>query len=147
MGVTLESKNRSADFGYFGFYRLRRKVAELLDGKIGYHVGYHYEETSKPHFFENKQDEERFWKKYDERTDFLIEQTPKKYRKTFLFLYEPDVEGSVTYGTCKQVLDVIGDYDDDVKYGYAGRPDCATFKDFKELLRDCVETKTKLRWR
>lgn len=142
MGVTIDSKNKSIDLGYFGFFRLRRKVAELL----GEDVGIHYDELSKSHLFDDKEKEDEYWKKYDEITEFLVERTPKNRRKVFSFLYESDCEGSVTYGTCKQILETIGDYDDDVKYGYAGRPDCAMFSDFKELLRDCVDTKTKMTW-
>ena len=142
MGVSVSSKNHSIDLGYFGFFRLRRQVARL----VGEDVGIHYAELSHPHFFTDKKAEAAYWEKYDGLTEYLIGKYPGKVRKVFDFLYAPDAEGSATYGTCSQVLGVIGDYDDDIPYGYVGRPDCAMFRDFKMLLQDCVDTKTKLEW-
>ena len=54
-------------------------------------------------------------------------------------------DAEMTYGTAKQLLSVIGDYDDDVIYGYAGwGKDAARFRDFKELLQDAADTKNEL---
>lgn len=41
----------------------------------------------------------------------------------------------------------IKDYDDDICYGYCDKPDCAMFKDFKELVKDCIDTNTPMKWR
>ena len=142
MGVTISSKNHSIDLGYYGFFRLRQKIAEL----IGNDVYEHYCKLRNTPFFETEDLEDQYWENYDKTTETLIEQYPKNIRKVFGFLYTSDVEGSVSYGTCKQILQVIGDYDDDLAYGYAGRPDCARFKDFKNLLKDCVDTKSRMRW-
>lgn len=145
MGVTIRSKNFGIDLGYFGFFRLRRKIAELISED----AGIHYEELSHPSqplFFKTKDEEDEYWKKYDEVTECIVSKCPKNIHKVFDFLYESDVEGSVTYGTCKQILDVIGDYDDDIIYGYAGRPDAARMKDFKSILEDCVKNKCKMTW-
>lgn len=62
------------------------------------------------------------------------------------FLLQSDCSGSIRFGACKQILKVIGDYDDDICYGYAGRKDCAMFRDFKAILQDCVDTKSDLVW-
>lgn len=50
------------------------------------------------------------------------------------------------YGACKEILKVIGDYDDNICYGYAGRSDCAMFRDFKAILQDCVDNKCDMVW-
>ena len=142
MGVTIRSKNHEIDLGYFGFFNLRMKIAELA----GDDVGSHYYQLREGHSFPSSEEEEEFWKEYDETTRILVEKSPKNVRKVFDFLYEPDCEGSVTYGTCKQVLGVIGDYDDNIIYGYAGRPHPAMFRDFKIILEDCVENKCRMRW-
>ena len=42
---------------------------------------------------------------------------------------------------------VIGDYDDSIIYGYAGRNNPAKFKDFKEILQDCVDNKCFMVWK
>ena len=52
----------------------------------------------------------------------------------------------IRYGACKNILKVIGDYDDNILYGYCGRPDCAKFADFKSILQDCVDTKSDMIW-
>lgn len=38
------------------------------------------------------------------------------------------------------------DYDDNVLYGYIGRPDCAKFRDFKAILQDCADNKCDMIW-
>lgn len=45
------------------------------------------------------------------------------------------------------VIKVIGDYDDAIHYGYAGRKDCAMFRDFKAILTDCAVHKCDMVWR
>lgn len=50
------------------------------------------------------------------------------------------------YGACKELLKIIGDYDDNVLYGYIGRPDCAKFRDFKAILQDCADNKCDMIW-
>lgn len=47
----------------------------------------------------------------------------------------------------KIILNSIGDYDDSIIYGYAGRKNPAKFKDFKEILQDCVDNKCFMIWR
>lgn len=66
--------------------------------------------------------------------------------KVARFLYSADVEAKLPYGVAKKLLEVIGDYDDNIIYGYWGRPDRAMFKDFKAILQDCVDTKSALIW-
>ena len=57
-----------------------------------------------------------------------------------------DCEGLIRYGACKELLKIIGDYDDNVLYGYIGRPDCAKFRDFKAILQDCADNKCDMIW-
>ena len=142
MGVTISSKNHSIDLGYFGFFRLRQKIAELM----GEDVGVHYAKLRESHMFTNKQEEAKYWKKYDEETEAIANRYPKSAWKVFDFLYASDCDGEATYGTCKQILNVIKDYNDNVIYGYAGRADSAKFSDFKKLLQDCAESKCKMKW-
>lgn len=143
MGVTIHSPISSADMGYFGFYRLRYTVAKCL----GDDVADHYQVIMHPPVFENAFAEQTYWDAYDRKLNEMIERYPVKTHKVFAFLYAPDTEGDITYGTCKQILSVIGDYDDDIIYGYAGWGDkAARFRDFKRILQECADMKAKLKW-
>lgn len=142
MGVTISSPHRSIDLGYFGFFRLRRKIAQL----VGEDVGEHYGQLAHTHLFRDKEEEEEYWRKYDALTEKMVGRYPKSVRKVFSFLYAPDCDGSVSYGTCKQILRVLGGYDDNIVYGYAGRPDGARMADFRRVLEDCVSAKKPMRW-
>lgn len=141
MGVNISSKHCSIAMGYYGFLRLRRSVATLCPKGIAGHYNYlldnlHYIATHK---------EVSDW--YDEGIDRLYETFGKRYGKILDFLYASDCDAEMTYGTAKQLLSVIGDYDDDVIYGYAGwGKDAAKFSDFKKLLQDAVGTKSKWGW-
>lgn len=140
MGVTIHSPNFSIDMGYFGFERLRQKIADLTAKDIGEHY--------KALLGGAAGKENDVWiESYNRKTEELAEKYNGRYNKILNFLYAPDCDGKVSYGTCKDMLHVIGDYDDNILYGYAGRPDCAKFADFRKLLEDCVENKKPLRWR
>ena len=140
MGVTLNSKNYECDFGYNGFNRLRTTIAEL----VGSDLGEHYKKLDEPMLMD---DEERamFYHKYDLETQKLTKKYPKA-SAVFSFLYQSDCEGKLACKDCKQLYDLIKDYDNDSLYGYCGRPDCAKFRDFKQIVKDCVETKTSMEW-
>ena len=83
---------------------------------------------------------------YNDETERLVEskELPIKIAD---FLYQSDCDGKIRYGTCKEILKVIGNYDDSIIYGYAGREKPAKFKDFKEILQDCVDNKCFMIWR
>ena len=56
------------------------------------------------------------------------------------FLYQSDCDcKSVPVKTCRHLWKFIKDYDDDYVYGYAARPDRAMFKDFKQIVKECIE--------
>lgn len=143
MGVTIKCKKtgREMDVGYFGFFKLRAKIAELVDSEVGEHynkldgiLGIPYPER------------ENVLKLYDDETERLVENKVLPI-KIADFLYQSDCDGKIRYGACKEILKVIGDYDDSIIYGYAGRKNPAKFKDFKEILQDCVDNKCFMIWR
>jgi hypothetical protein len=141
MGVHVSSKHRDIAMGYFGFQRLRRTVADLCPKEITDHYSYLLDNMC--YIVAHKEVSD--W--YDEGIARLYEMFGKRYGKVLDFLYASDCDAEMTYGTAKQLLSVIGDYDDDVIYGYAGwGKDAARFRDFKELLQDAAGTKTKWGW-
>ena len=141
MGVTIKCKKtgQGIDMGAGGFEHLRCKVSELC----GEPWKSHYETLVGPPRYSK---DDAFYAQFNETTERLLAEKRISI-KVVDFLLQPDVEGRIRYGACKQLLEIIGDYDDDILYGYAGRPDCARFRDFKELLRQCAEHKCDLVWR
>lgn len=143
MGVTIKCKKtgREMDVSYSGFFRLRKKVAELVSQE----VGEHYQELDEI-FRITSSEKESVLKSYDDETERMIERKALPI-KIADFLYQSDCDGKIRYGACKEILKVIGDYDDSIIYGYAGRENPAKFKDFKEILQDCVDNKCFMIWR
>ena len=141
--MSAKKTKRSIDLGCGGFLRLRRKVADLCGEEVSAH--YRLMLDSLYDSFDTTEGKQAFWEDYDQKTVRLV-QSGKLNIKIADFLYETDLGGQATYGTCKNLLKVIGDYDDNILYGYAGRPDCARFRDFKAILEDCVRTKSALVW-
>ena len=140
MGVTIYSKNHSIDLGYGGFNNLRKKVAELT----GIEIFNHYKELDKGMFL-NGEARKKFFKDYNKKIS-EIEESQKIHPAILDFLYASDCEGKLTYGKCKQIYKVIKDYDDNILYGYSGRKDCAMFKDFKGIIKDCIDNKCAMEW-
>lgn len=140
MGVTLESKKGkiSLDMGYGGFLSLRKKVAELCSPEFGKH----YDTIDKAPFIFGR---EEYFKKFDIKTEELLKRKVVS-PKVVDFCLQSDREGRIHYGACKEIYKHIKDYDDDFCYGYAGRPDCTMFRDFKNLLKECIDNKCDLVW-
>lgn len=140
MGITMKSKNYSIDMGYFGFSGLRRKVANLAGEEIGLHYNHLYDGVFL--FGEKK---EKFFTEYNKK----INELEKKFNIAdgiLDFLYASDCKAKISSKKCKQVYKIIKDYDDDVLYGYSGRKDCAKFKDFKKIVKDCIDSKCCMEW-
>lgn len=140
MGVTIESKNFSADMGYGGFNRFRTKVAQLSHIEFGKH----YAELENTMFLFGTEREEYF-KKYDAKTKNLIK-TNIVTVEIANFCYQSDCEGDIDQEQAKQIYEKIRDYDDNICYGYAGRPDCAMFSDLKNIFKDCAENGNAIEW-
>lgn len=126
--------------GYGGFHNLRAKIAGLVCDDLKEHYVYLDKGTW-------LKDAERgvFYKEYNLKLDGI----QKKYKipnAVLVFLYASDCDGKLTPFKCKKLYELIKDYDDDILYGYCGRPDCAKFKDFKELVKDCVDNKCFMEW-
>ena len=142
MGICIYSKHKSNNLGYGGFYQLRKTIASLCPEEIRKHYmrladGYYSVAAEDPGFVE-----------YDKETEKLYVKYKAKYGKVIDFLYAPDTDAVLTYGTAKDLLRIIGEYDDDIIYGYAGWGDKAMrFRDFKEILQDACENKAKWGWR
>lgn len=140
MGVTIESKNFSADMGYIGFNRFRNKVANLSNSEFGKH----YANLEKGMFlFGNEK--ESFFKEYDAKTKNLIDKNLVSVGIAN-FCYQSDCEGSIDQDQAKEIYEKIKDYEDNICYGYSGREDCAMFSDLKNIFKDCTENGDTVDW-
>lgn len=136
MGVTIQTKHApSIDLGYIGFRGLRTRIAYLVNEELGKL----YEDIP---MYGTKED----FEKYDKRIQDLSVKLGDEYDCIFEFLYASDCNGKISYKTSKEIWKYIKDYDDNVCYGYSGRPDCAMFKDFKEIIKSSMEKRCIVEW-
>lgn len=146
MGVTIQCTKtyKSIDMGYGGFNSLRNKVAELA----GEPFASHYQKLFEPEymFCFDSEDRKRLFDEYNAKTERMVKAGEASI-KIVDFCLQSDCGGCITHKQCRKILEVIGDYDDNICYGYVGRRDCAMFKDFKEILKDCVKHKCDMVWR
>lgn len=143
MGVTISctKTGRTIDMGSGGFLRLRSKISEL----VGEPWTSHYKALVEERICDEKE-REKFYEDFDKKTEELLNKKCVSV-KIVDFCLQSDCEGSIRYGACKELLKVIGSYDDNICYGYVGRKDCAMFRDFKRILEDCAEHKCNMTWR
>ena len=141
MGITIrcEKTHTSHDLGCLGFLNLREKVAELCSPEFGEHYKTLF------YIFAVGGDKTKFYKEFDKKTAELLERKVVSV-KVVDFCLQPDCEGKIRYGACKEIYKHIKDYDDNVCYGYSGRQDCMMFKDFIELVKECYDNKSDLVW-
>jgi hypothetical protein len=141
MGITIESKNFSADMGFGGFNRFRNKVATLSNLEFGKH----YTKLDSAMFLQGVE-RESFYKEYNAKTVELIK-TNIITVEIANFCYQADCEGSIDQDQAKQIYEKIKDYDDNICYGYAGMSDCTMFSDLKNIFKDCTENGDTVDWR
>jgi len=140
MGVTVKSKNYSIDMGYNGFNMLRTKIAELT----GPEIHEHYKKLNDGIYLYG-QPQKEFFEEYNKAINEL-EKSKNIPHGILDFLYKSDCGGKLPFTKCKQIYEVIKDYDDNIAYGYVGRSDCAVFSDFKKLIKDCADNKCRMEW-
>lgn len=142
MGVTIESKNFSIDLGYGGFRNLRLKVAELTADDIFDH----YKKSTDGMQLYDEDKRKRFYEEYNKKTNALDLKYEGKMSNILDFLYASDCSGKMDAEHCRSIYNVIHDYDDNIKYGYVGKKDCAMFKDFKNIVKDGIDSEEGFEW-
>ena len=139
MGVEVSCKKTgySMTLGYGGFFRWRLKIAELCDTKWYDH---YKKLVDAPLSFLDKE----WYNKFNKETERLIDQEGVDVRLVD-FCIQSDCGGSITYGTCKKILKLIGDYTDDIAYTYLAYADHDWDK-LKAILQECADTRSRLVW-
>lgn len=138
MGITLGNREHSIDMGCGGFMALRQRIASLLSEEFGEL----YKVWVRPCSPISDEEGNRMLKTlYEAGTltdndDVVID-----------FLFASDLGGKLSVKGCKRLWKLIKDYDDNIVYGYIGRPDRAMFKDFKEIIKESAENNWIVKWR
>lgn len=141
MGITIKSNNFTVDVGYMAFNKFRIKVAELTNLKFGAHCKSLFESTYLP-----DREKRGFFIKYNKETKRMIEESIVSVGIAN-FCHQADYKGYIDQKQAKEIYEKIKDYDDDILYGYVGRPNCARFSDYKNIFKDCTENGGIIQWR
>ena len=137
--IIKNSQESSIEIGYFGFYRLRRRIAELAAPDIFNAYSMVPDVKSETEKKEYSQYLNRLEKKYSDDSRSLV----------LDFLYASDCDGSMDAEHCKAIYDLIKDCDDKTQYGYVDRAAWdipATIATFADLLREAAEDGKGIEW-
>lgn len=140
MGLTITARKApySLDCGYFGFTFLRCEIAIALFPDFG--------EKYKAYFMtRNKREQDKLWKDVCDIGNPLIKEG--RMKPGFVeFLTASDGDTTLPLKYTYGLWDQIKDLELDIKFGYQGQEDCATFTDFKNLVKWCAENRRCLKW-
>ena len=145
MGITIsghykgQSSQYELDMSYNTFFRLRLVIAKNFSEKFGEQ----YERLTDLRYTKME------WDAYEKKIQDIIEQEHlegKRWQTKILdFLFMPDTNGKISYGTCQKIYNLIKDEDDNDQYGYTmiGNNTMGTFKN---LLLDIYTNKGYMKW-
>lgn len=146
MGITISGKYKGRrspyelNMSYSTFFRLRCTIARCLDDRLYSHY---------LHLIDYRGSEAE-WDEYDRITNEIIQQSKidsvKWKCKIVDFLFMPDTNGKISYGTCKRLYSLIKNEPDEDQYGYTMIGD-NTMGTFKMLLKDVYVNGGTLIWR
>lgn len=141
MGISITATNSQYEFfmGYSGFFNLRKNVALALDKEFGEHY------ASLPRCFT-----EESYKSHDDTSKEIIKKNrlDSENEDILNFLYLPDVEGKVSYKTCKKIADLLEPRLESLKgnhfqyESYQGDD----YHNFVAFLRECYKNRRNMRW-
>lgn len=141
MGFTIYANNGSISFdgGAGGFMSLRTNIAFAFDEMFGKHY----------YTLRYCHNEDDFAAFNEKAIKILSEDRFKQEDEDIIkFLYDSDIQGSVSHKTCKKIYDLIKDIDFGKKiFTYAAYSDGKDYEHFKDFLLECYKYKRKMRWR
>ena len=139
MGVTISAKNSPIEFdgGYGTFLRLRIKIALDYDKEFGEH----YKNVTKCF-------DPTYCKWFDAQTTKIL--SDKRFKDedvdVIKFFFMPDEGGKINYKTCKKILDIIKDDNEEALLRYKDYSEGHDWADFKELLQYCYSHRANMYW-
>lgn len=146
MGITISGRYKGRispfelDMSYSTFFRLRCTIARAFDSDLYSHY---------LHLIDYRSSKAE-WDEYDHITNVIIQKnkidTVKWKSKIVDFLFAPDTNGKISYGTCGRLYRLIKNEPDENQYGYTmiGNNTMGTFK---ALLKDVYVNRGTLIWR
>lgn len=150
MGVTLSGPDISDDIPPSGFFRLRRDIAYMLSKNLGDL----YDSMIDILHSDDDRKKDQWETDINAAINDFLSSHNKTDEKIIDFLFESDCDGSITYGTCKKIINLIDSLNDDRKqeffhtiYGYAGWGGKACHGyDVYQILKSCTDNRKPLRW-
>lgn len=140
MGLTIYNKHSSIDLGSIGFLRLRTRIAYMHSQKLG-----DFYQSLDKQWTLTEHEKEKFLEDYNLKLRTIDEDLNVSHE--FLdFLYESDMEGTMSVKHCRAIYNTIKNYQEDFTIGYIGRSDCARFSDFKRIVKECRDRRIQLYW-
>lgn len=138
MGVSIYANNSrySFDCGSGGFFNLRKNIALAWDKEFGEHYA--------------KLAGCNDYKEHDRIANQILSDKRFKDEDADIveFLYASDIEGKISYKTCKKIYGLIKDIDFGQKiFTYAAYSDGKDYEHFKEFLLDCSRHRRNMCWR
>ena len=151
MGVSIHFPKFTLDCGYFGFKYLcdnilkhvpHKKLHEIYED-VQEHIIF-FDETKKKEFFDDVN-------KKINNMNYLANEGSDNVEKRLLdkfsnFFWASDCEATITNSVAKAIYHYIENANEDFKFGYGARKDCATFQQFKQGIKDCVELNEGFYW-
>lgn len=151
MGVSIHFPNFTLDCGYFGFKILRDRILKMVPHKKLHEI---YEDTQKHLFMLDADEKKKYFDDVNKKIndmDYLAEEGSSKSEKAYLnrfssFFWACDCEAKMRPSVAKAIWHYIQNAEVDFSFGYSGRPDCATFQQFKQGIKDCVDLEKGFKW-
>lgn len=146
MGITLCGYDISHDVTCSGFFHLRRDIAYMLSEDIGTWYGCMYD-----YLHGTKEDERKWTEGINRAVNDYLDSNRKSMRKVINFLFVPDCEGKITYGTCRLICELIDrngrEKFNDISYGYTGwGAETCCGRNVYAILHSCAENKKPMVW-
>lgn len=147
MGVSIRFPSKTLDCGYFGFKRLRDFVIKLVP-----HENFKkaHEDFENHMFFRDDEFLAEINKKIND-IEYLANEGSSDEEKKHLayvnnFSWASDCEAKMKPAHAKAIWHYIENATEDFRFGYSGKPDCATFQQFKQCIKECVDENKGFSW-
>lgn len=149
MGLTIYSRNnknpKDLCCSYRGLFSLRYELLKKIDNQIAKCYFEIFQCATTSFIPSEKEKLEENSKKFSKLADSLVKEK-KATDGFFRFICANDIAGKLTAKKTEELFETIKGIDLDLQFGYIAQKDCATFNDFKELVKWCVDNKQGLKW-
>lgn len=139
MGVCIDAKNSPVEL--WGSYRMMLVLRIKIAKSISTEFGEHYSKIV-DFWVHGRMDEF-----HQIGEDILLKQGfAAENRDVIDFLFGPDWDGKLTPKTCRKILKLIENDDEEVSFQYEYNSEGHDWKDFKDLLRYCCSHRVCMWW-